>query len=566
MAWLVAALGLVSLLNACGAPGRYQPPPPFPADNLPIPEPKERDINVASDGFDMQVAEQFDEFLDLSRHFRKLFGKRKQAFNVNAFGEVDNSSWFTNRNALQPLSLEEIAKGPDQGDGPDMSSPWLVVRAKMQGVTPGFQIEDGRGNRYVIKFDPPGYMELVTGAEVVSTKLFYAVGYNVPENYMVCFDPKNLRLKANVKFTDEKGRKRFMTEADLQAILDRVACSPDGEIRALASKYLSGKPLGPFEYKSTRKDDPNDIIPHHHRRELRGFRVISAWLGHFDTKSANSLDMYITENGRSFVKHYLIDFGSTLGAGARGPVCPQNGFENFFDPHQISINLAFGAIYVPPHMRAGKIPYVSIGRFRSDDFQPQKYKFYIPNPAFENLTGNDGFWGAKIVMSFTDDQLETAVAQGKYSNPEAAGYLLQMLKERRDIVGRYWFGRMNPLDRFELQGSDGSSKTSLNFSDLAVETGLASAAGTVYRYDLWINGEQVHKGRELGNRPVISLPSAAEIREQRRPAGPGSPDYLELRIQTSRRPDSGWSNSVKMFLDFKHPEGKYLIRGLEREE
>ncbi|NIW47138.1 MAG: hypothetical protein GWN30_21030, partial [Gammaproteobacteria bacterium] len=60
--------------------------------------------------------------------------------------------------------------------------------------------------------------------------------------------------------------------------------------------------------KGIRDDDLNDVIPHQHRRELRGLRVVAAWLNHFDTKANNTLDVYV-EDG--YVRHYLIDFGST---------------------------------------------------------------------------------------------------------------------------------------------------------------------------------------------------------------------------------------------------------------
>jgi len=326
------------LTIGCGGSVGFKARESLPDDKMRIPPPAAREINVIADAFEMQILDQIEQSLDLSRQLRNISGNRKEAYNVDNFDEVANSSWFVNRNFQKKMSVEEIFRGPDKVNGPDTSGVWTIIRAKSQGVTPGFHIRDSRGDKYVIKFDPPGYMEMIIGSELVSTKLLYAAGYHTPENYRIYFRPGILEIGENVKIVDEKGKKRIMTVNDLEDILKKVEILPDGRILALASKYIEGKLLGPFKYKSTRKDDPNDIIPHQHRRELRGLRVIAAWLNHFDTKAGNTMDSYVNEGNRSYVRHYLMDFGSTLGSGALAPVDTRTGFENFFDPHVVFLN------------------------------------------------------------------------------------------------------------------------------------------------------------------------------------------------------------------------------------
>ena len=83
--------------------------------------------------------------------------------------------------------------------------------------------------------------------------------------------------------------------------------------------------MGPFSYEGMRTDDPNDIVPHEDRRELRGLRVFAAWLNHHDTRSINSMDTLVEENGIRYLKHYLLDFGSILGSAGFAPKDPWNG-------------------------------------------------------------------------------------------------------------------------------------------------------------------------------------------------------------------------------------------------
>ncbi len=79
-------------------------------------------------------------------------------------------------------------------------------------------------------------------------------------------------------------------------MLAKAPRTAGGQYRALASLLISGKPVGPFKYDGTRGDDPNDLVPHEHRRDLRGLRTLCAWLGHDDSKALNTLDVLVQED------------------------------------------------------------------------------------------------------------------------------------------------------------------------------------------------------------------------------------------------------------------------------
>ena len=549
------------LLAGCGASTKFKASPPPPNDMRPVPAPESREINLAADNMNKLVTIQVQRFFDLARHYRSITNNPRQAKNINEFDEVYNSSWFTNRNGMTPLTLEAIARGPNQVTGPDTLAEWVVVAAKTQGVTPGFTIKDTTGQRYVIKFDPMGYPQLATGAEAVSTKLFYAAGYNVPENYLVKFDPKILRVGDEVKFLDKEGVNRFMNEDDLNAILERIQKLPDGRIRVIASKFLSGKPLGSFYYMKTRKDDANDVIDHEYRRELRGLRVIASWLNHFDTKANNTLDMY---DPAGYVKHYLIDFGSTLGSQGDEPMPPEIGREGPGDPGALFKTIGSLGTHQRSWEKDPNIVYPSIGYMVSHDFEPQKYKFILPNPAFMDATNRDGYWGAKIVMSFTDDQIRTAVAQGEYSDPEAADYLYRTIIERRNIIGEYWFNRMPPLDKFEIKAGNNGAQM-LCFQDLAVKSGLDSPDSVAYQVDVKYRSKALVTGQDLGKETCLPLTELQAKAAAVNAKETGQPDW-EIFFKLKRHDEEKWSKWVKVFLVTEDDGNTFKLLGLLRQE
>ena len=74
-------------------------------------------------------------------------------------------------------------------------------------------------------------------------------------------------------------------------MLRRADRAADGSYRAVAARAVPGRPLGGFRYYGTRSDDPNDIVPHEHRRELRALKVFGAWTNLVDMKAGNTLDV-----------------------------------------------------------------------------------------------------------------------------------------------------------------------------------------------------------------------------------------------------------------------------------
>jgi hypothetical protein len=444
-----------------------------------------------------------------------------RARNVNSLGEVPDSAWFTNR---RPTPAQ-VHRGPG-GDGPDRSEPWRVVGVKVGGAAIGFTIEDARHDSYLLKFDDRGFPETETSADVIVQRLTWAFGYNVPENNIVTFAREELVLdpKAVVKY--RTGKKRPMTEADLEQYLSLVE-SDHGHYRGLVSKMIPGKVLGGVEPEGTRKGDTNDVVPHQLRRDLRGQRILWAWVNHIDVKSQNTLAAYTDDE---YVKWYALDFGESLGVAARTTNDMRLGYRTTYSLRSFLTSLVTFGLRVEPWERPATVPSLrGLGDFESQQFDPAQWQ---PNHNWRPTDAADRFdelWAAMILMRLSRAHVEAAVAAGGYTDPRTAAYVTRTLLERQRKLGRYAFSRVAPLDRIEAR--ERGTDVEVCFDDLWLFYRYGVAAGSSYRarsFDV--------RGAQLGIRPWLKTRGTGACVTA--PAARGADGYTIVGIEVRRGDDA----------------------------
>jgi hypothetical protein len=478
----------------------------------------------------------------------------KRAVNLNSVDEVPDSSWFTNRvgpRMTGPLNIDHLAKGPDTGTGPAPGT-WTVTGRKSEGVTPGFTIRDSRGETYWIKFDPQGFPEMASAAEVISTKFFHAFGYHVPENYIATLRFEALEIAPGATMKDEDGRPRRLTQNDLEHIVENAAPQADGTYRVLASRNLPGRVVGPFRYYGTRPDDPNDIFPHEHRRELRGLSVFAAWLNHDEVRSSNSLDTIVPDGGRQIVRHHLLDFGSTLGSGSVKAQSRRAGNEFVWESRPTFVTMLTLGFYVRPWIKVDYPDIPSVGRFESTYYRAEEWKPDYPNPAFRNARPEDRFWAARIVASLTDDAVAAIVRSAQFSDPRATEYITRTLLERRTKVLDAWLNGTNPLVDVMLSGTG-----ELTFRNAAETSGVGKAAERYsIQWSRFDNATGTHTN--AGDEQTVTTPHA------RAPAAllADRPEYIAAQLRAFHADHPNWSQPLVVY--FRRAGSGWSLVGLER--
>ena len=542
----IFAAGVLAVVMAAAVDGAQDRGRKFYDDDPIAREPETRDASKVTE---REIALSYD----LAENLFTTPGDRRKirALNVNTIDEVPDSSWFTNRILARPLSIDEALRGPVTGPGP-APGPMTVTRAKPSGASAGFILRDSAGETWFAQFDANGHDEAATGAAMVANKIFHALGYWQVENQLSELRLEGLSIGPKAVTETPSGKIRQLDHDDLNKLLARAARRPNGTYRMLASRGLPNF-RGRFRYYGTRGDDPNDIVPHEHRRELRALKVFGAWTNLVDMKAKNTLDALVTENGRTVVRHYLQDVGSTFGTGALGPREWDEGHELLFESGTTWKRLASLGFYRRSWQTMPYTEYRSIGRFEGDQFDPTTWVPRVPTAAMLNARADDAFWAARRVVAFSDAMIRALVKAGGYSDPAAETHLADVLIKRRDKIGRAYLPAINPVVDPALDESG-----VLRFGNAAVAAGVATAPKGGYRA-AWFRFDN-----RSGTAEAIGVSSTASALQMAAPSviptAPGS--FMRVDISAIDPPHPSWNQPVRVY--FRRIASAWQLVGIER--
>lgn len=457
------------------------------------PELKKKESTLSRDIFEQGMYYEGINYLHFDRLYRAIFRKKVHAKDVNTYDEVPDSTFFTNRHGRKPLTAQQLVEGYRENSGPDMSKPLQIIGGQFGEFNNRITALDAKGDKYLLKFDHAEALALATAAEIISNRFYYAMGYNVPQDDLISVDSSQFAIGEGAEVYDGTGFKKKLTREKLDEYLIFMPQTEDGKYILVASKIINGRSIGASSYQGKR-NHPDDPYLHESRRALRAFQVFASWLNHLDVRNQNTIQILQEENGKTVLKHFLVDTDSSLGADPHG-VKPANfGHVHMLDYQDTLLNIfKLGLIESPWQKRWREYgepnsasAAAAIGYFDNYYFDPGKFKIQLQSYAFKDMTRADAFWAAKILMSFSNQDIAEVVKVASYTSPENQNLLTKTLVERRDMIGKYWFAKAAPLDSIDVK--DGK----LVFEDLAVRYGFEKAEDTVYHVDVFSKNKK-HK-------------------------------------------------------------------------
>jgi hypothetical protein len=495
------------------------------------------------------------------------------ARNVNAFDEVPDSSWFTNRIGAKGMTEQEVFDGyciPGKYLNPNLpDGSWLIDHGKDNGANPGFRVVS-EGVKYMLKLDNSEDMqgERATAATAIATRLYYAAGWWAPCDAIVYFRKSILKLKDGLQIVANVGKPKKFDDKLLDDMLVKTS-KRGATYRVAASRWLPGAALGPFTYNGIRDDDPSDVIPHEHRRDLRGARLIAAWVNHFDSREQNSMSTWMSDNlnevadghkdpkptNKGYVRHWYIDLGDCFGSTwSSDDISRRLGHSFVLDfPYLGKDFITFGTQERPWDHNHQNPEAPIFGYYNEEDFKPDLWRNEYPNPAYDNMQEGDGAWAARILSRFTYGDVQAAVRAGDLTEPAHSAFLVRVLWNRLKAIELRYFSILSPLSDVTINGDRlcavDLARKKETWPESAFHYGGSVARGT---------GKPVRVGVEMeaDGRVCLSLPSA-------QPDG-GKPENDPDRYIVVRIANGIAKHPIQLHIYDRGPTKGHSLVGIER--
>jgi hypothetical protein len=480
-----------------------------------------------------------------------------EARNATSLDEVADSAWFTNRIGAREFPIDELRRGacePSESLDAASAAPgsWIIDKGKANGASLGFRVNIPGKGLYMLKNDSVEQPERPTAASVIGAAAYHAVGFFTSCEQIVYFDPGILKLTPGLRYEDNSGKEHAFDEKALARVLAE-ATKRGSLVRMQASAWLPGRLIGPFRYEGTRDDDPNDAIPHEDRRELRGGRLLAAWLDHFDAREQNTMDTWIADRASSpdsspgHVVHYYLDTSDSLGSDwAWDGISRRLGRSYLLDWGDIAGDFVTLGMRTRSWEKVERAPgREKFGYFDVATFDPETWKNEYPNPAFSSMTERDGAWMARILARFTPEMVRALADMGRFSEPGDTRHVGDILEGRLERILDRYLTRLSPLDNVHVE-----EESLLCATDPARRRHVRDES--LFRYDA-----RSSSGETLSTTPrddasvCVALPPPA--------ANDGSPQYRVVSITNGVA-----QGALAVHLYDLGPTRGYRVAGIDR--
>jgi hypothetical protein len=310
-----------------------------------------------------------------------MFAAQKKANKAESAKTLANSPEVIWHDPGDISSLDMIHGIGGVADAPDPNAVYTFVEEDMKGTSPKVKVKDAQGVEWKLK------MGAEPQAETAATRLLYAAGYFVDEDY----------YSAEIKVANLPKLKRgenFVHDGVLHGV-------------RLERKIKGQKDLGNWDWFK------NPFIG---TREFNGLRVMMSLLNNWDLKEVNN-DIYEIDGERRYV---VADVGATFGKTGDPLTRSKSDVKGYEKSKFIDKEEKGGFVDFVLHSRPPLIAALNAENYKERSRMENITK-HVPH--------DDARWLGELLSHLTDEQIRDCFRSAGYNTDEVEEYT-HVIKDR----------------------------------------------------------------------------------------------------------------------------------------